>query len=56
MVLDLFFVSIGYEINSLISISNNRNSKATRKNWNENGMCGGVRGVNPHSNCLHFSL
>jgi hypothetical protein len=52
----LSFTSIGYEIRRLISISNMRNNSATRKNWNENGMWGGVSGVNPHSNCLHFSL
>jgi len=52
----LSFTSIGYEIRRLISISKIRNSNATRKNWNENGICGGVKGVNPHSNCLHFSL
>lgn len=52
----LSFVSIGYEISKLISMSKIRNSNATRKNWNEKGMWGGFRGVNPHSNCLHFSL
>jgi hypothetical protein len=48
--------SIGYARIRVISTSKIRNSNATKKNWNEKGIWGGVIMLKPHSNCLHFSL
>jgi hypothetical protein len=48
--------SIGYDRTILISTSKIKNRIATKKNWNENGKCGGVMRLNPHSNRFLFSL
>jgi hypothetical protein len=43
-------LSIGYESTIEISTSKMRNRMATRKNWKENGRCGGTMFEKPHSN------
>jgi hypothetical protein len=48
--------SIGYDRIRAISTSKIKNSRAIRKNWNENGMWGGFMRLKPHSNCVHFSF
>lgn len=48
--------SRGYERTRAISISKIRNSKATKKNWNENGKREGDITLNPHSNWDHFAF
>lgn len=42
--------SIGYEVMSMISTSKIKNSRATMKNWRENGVEGGFMAASPHSN------
>jgi len=56
-IIDVFIFdmgSIGKASTSVISTSKIKNSRATKKNWNENGIRGGDIILNPHSNCLHL--